>query len=603
MTRGQAAVLAALLAAATVLRAVGLDQGLRHPPHGDESAFVENVRRMIDEGSLDHRYYEYPGLFFYLLMPVLAAVFGGEAPAPTAYLAARGVTAAFGVIAVALQFAFARLLMPAAAALFSAALVAVSLVAVQTAHTVRPDVALQAFFLAAFVALLRVDGKARRDLLAGAAVGAAGAVKFSAVFLLPALAAARLLSPRQEPAAGRLSGLARGGAAAALAFVVLSPYSVLHLGEFVEGVETQVAYHYEEAEDPGLVKEFPQMVMLYLRVWAKTLGAPAAVLSVIGLVAAWRAPRRWGPLLLVPAAAIVVFATSQVLRDRFLLPAMGVGFALAAAGWEEVRVVSRRLAVLAAAVALALPLVASVRYVADVARPATGDRALDWAARLPAGARVVTRLDLGFDDARLEVLKVARLGRRQVAASDYVFATDRDEPESLRGLEPVAAFAPAGRYNGPVITAYRVPDALRAERTRIPLSPSALEASSGRATLPHLVDGDRATWWHTESLQQAGDAVEATLPAAEAVCAVEMELGDEPKFAAREVRLELRRDGRWTRPPWVDGRPRVEAQLRPASQLLLLARPAPAEAVRLILTKNSGRRWGMAELVLWRCAP
>ena len=253
--------------------------------------------------------------------------------------------------------------------------------------------------------------------------------------------------------------------------------------------------------------------------------------------------------------------------------------------------------------ALALPLLASVRYVGDVARPATGDRALDWAARLPAGARVVTRLDLGFDHSRLEVLKVTRLGRRQVAASHYVFATDRDEPESLRGLEPLATFAPAGRYNGPAITAYRVPDALRAERTRIPLSASALEVSSGHATMPHLVDGDRKTWWHTESLQQAGDAVEVTLPAPETVCAVEMELGEEPKFAAREVRLELRKDGAWTRPPWVEGRPRVEAQLRPASQLLLLARPAPAEAVRLTLTKQSGRRWGMAELVLWRCAP
>ena len=53
MTRPQAAVLAAILVAAAILRAVGLDQGLRHPPHGDESAFVENVHRMIAEGDLD----------------------------------------------------------------------------------------------------------------------------------------------------------------------------------------------------------------------------------------------------------------------------------------------------------------------------------------------------------------------------------------------------------------------------------------------------------------------------------------------------------------------------------------------------------------------
>jgi hypothetical protein len=598
VTRAQAAALAVVLAAATLLRVAGLDQGLRHPPHGDESAFVVNVHRMLDEGSLDHRYYEYPGLFFYLLMPVLGAVMGGDPPGPAAYLAARGVTAAFGVIAVGLQFAFARMLMPAGAALLSSALLAVSLVAVQTAHTVRPDVVLQAFFLAAFIAMLRLDGGGRRDAAAGLALGAAAAVKFSAVFLLPALAARRLLVPKR-----RLSGLAACALAAAIAFVALSPYSVLHLGEFVEGVETQVSYHYEEAEDPGLVKTFPQMVFLYLRVWAKTLGGPAAALSVIGLLAAWRDPRRWGPLLTVPLLAIVVFATSQVLRDRFLLPAMGVGFALAAAGWSEVWAVSRRLGILVAAVALALPLLASVRYLSDVARPATGDRAVDWAASLPAGARVATRLDLGLDTSRLEVLKVTRLGRRQALASDYVIATDRDEPATLAGLEPLAVFEPAGRYNGPPITVYAVPDALRAERTEVPLAGATLAASSGRDTLANLADGNRETWWHTEELQQAGDSVEVALPVAENVCAVEMLLGGEPKFAAREVRLELRRGGAWVRPPWVDGRPRVESQRPPASQLLLLARPGPADAIRLTLTKNSGRRWGMAELVVWRCAP
>ena len=598
MTRAQAAALAAILAAATVLRVIGLDQGLRHPPHGDESAFVVNVHRMLDEGDLDHRYYEYPGLFFYLLAPVLGAVMGGEPPGPSAYLAARGVTAAFGVIAVGLQFAFARLLMPAGAALFSSALLAVSLVAVQTAHTVRPDVALQAFFLAAFVALLRVDGGWKRDLAAGIALGAAAAVKFSAVFLVPALAIRRLLVPRRP-----IAGLALSGAAAAIVFVALSPYSVLHFGEFVEGVETQVAYHYEEAEDPDLVKTFPQMVLLYLRVWAKTLGAPAAALSVIGLVAAWRDPKRWGPLLFVPLLAVVVFATSQVLRDRFLLPAMGVGFALAAAGWVEVWAISRRLGILVASVALALPLLASIRYVGDVARPATGDRAIDWAASLPARARVATRLDLGFDASRLEVLNVTRLGRRQVLASDYVFATDRDEPETLAGLEPLAAFEPAGRYNGPPITVYAVPGTLRTERAPVPLAGAALASSSGAGTLPHLADGNPATWWHTDELQKAGDFVEVRLAGPATVCAVEMALGDEPKFAAREVRLELRREGAWVRPPWVDGRARVEAQQPPASQLLLLARPGPADALRLTLTKQSGRRWGMAELVVWRCAP
>jgi 4-amino-4-deoxy-L-arabinose transferase-like glycosyltransferase len=259
VSRGQAAALAAILVVAAALRLIGLGWGLRHPPHGDESAFVLNVHRMIAEGDLDHRYYEYPGLFFYVLYPFLRAVMGAEPPAPGAYLIARAVVAACGVAAVALQFVFARRLLAVGPALLSAALLAVSLVAVQTAHSIRPDVALQAFYLLALIALLRLDGRSAADLRAGAALGAAAAIKFSGIFLLPALVARRLLVP-----GARARGLLLAGTAAAAAFVVASPYSVLHLGEFVEGVETQVSYHYEQSPDPELVKSYGEMVGLYL---------------------------------------------------------------------------------------------------------------------------------------------------------------------------------------------------------------------------------------------------------------------------------------------------------------------------------------------------
>lgn len=599
VSRPQAAALALVLAAAAALRVAGLDWGLRHPPHGDESAFVVNVHRMIVDGDLDHRYYEYPGLFFYMLWPVLRAVMGAEPPTPTAYLAARGVVAAFGVAAVGLQFAFARRLVTPGAALFSAALLAVSLVAVQTAHSLRPDVALQAMYLVALIALLRMDGRTAADGWAGAALGAAAAIKFSGVFLVPALVARRLLVPGR-----RLAGLAIIAATAAAVFVIASPYSLLHLGEFVEGVETQVSYHYEEAPDPGLVKSYPHMAGLYLGVWAKTLGAPATALSVLGLLAAARAPRRWGPLLLVPLAAIAVFSTSQVRHDRFLLPAMVVGFALAAAGWEAVWRLSRRLAILVATVAIGLPLVASVQYARDVMRPGTGDRAVDWAASaLPPGARVLTRLDLGLDTARVEVLNVPRLEqRRLVLASDFVFATHRDDPAALAGLVPRATFAPSGRYNGPPITAYEVPEALK-RRTEIPLRGAAPRASSGAAALEAIVDGDPATWWHTDEIQRAGDFLSVDLGREAEVWGIELELGDAPRFAARDWKLEVRRGERWWTQPWTHGRARPESQRPPASQVMLLDPPVRIDAIRVTLTRNSGRRWGTAGLRLWHGAP
>jgi dolichyl-phosphate-mannose-protein mannosyltransferase/F5/8 type C domain-containing protein len=597
--RFQAAILAVILVVAAVLRLIGLDWGLRHPPHGDESAFVLNVHRMIAEGGFDHRYYEYPGLFFYILYPFLRLVMGADPPTPTGYLAARAVVAGCGVAGVALQFAFARHLMAVGPALLSAALLAVSLVAVQTAHSVRPDVALQALYLVALIAMMRQDGRPRADLRAGAALGAAAAIKFSGVFLVPALIARRLLVPGR-----RARGLLLAGAAAAATFVVLSPYSLLHLGEFVEGVETQVSYHYEESPDPDLVKSYGDMVALYLGIWVRALGAPATALSLLGLVAAARAPRQWGPLLLVPATAIAVFATSQVRHDRFLLPALVVAFALAAAGWAEVWSVSRRLAILVAVVALALPSLASIRYVRDVSRPGTGDRAIDWAASgLRAGARVLTRLDLGLDESRVEVLKVPRLAQRSlVLASDFVFATHRDDPAAFEGLTKRAAFEPSGRYNGPSITVYEVPPPLR-RRAAIPLEGATLSASSGADELLAAIDGDPRTWWHTDEIQQAGDFIAVDLGRAVDLSAVELALDAAPRFAARELKIEVRQNGVWTSPPWLEGRTRPEAQRLPASQLLLLIRPQRADAVRLTLTRNSGRRWGIAELALWHSAP
>ena len=599
MSRSQTAILLAILVAAAALRLIGLDWGLRHPPHGDESAFVLNVHRMIVEGDLDHRYYEYPGLFFYVLYPFLRMVMGGEPPTASAYLAARAVVAAAGVAAVALQFAFARQLMAVGPALFSAALLAVSLVAVQTAHSVRPDVALQALYLVALGALLRLDGRPRSDLRAGAALGAAAAIKFSGVFLVPALIARRLLVPGR-----RARGLLLAGAAAAAVFVIASPFSVLHPGEFVEGVETQVSYHYEESPDPDLVKSYGAMVVLYCGIWARALGAPATVLSILGLVAVARAPRQWGPLLVVPLTAIAVFATSQVRHDRFLLPALVVAFALAAAGWAEVWALSRRLAVLVAVVALALPLLASIRYVRDVSRPGTGDRAIDWASSsLPEGTRVLTRLDLGLDESRVEVFKVARLDQRaQVLASDVVFATHRDDALPLAGLAPMATFEPSGGYDGPTITAYSVPDAVRPPRAAIALAGATLTSSSGAATLPAAIDGRPDTWWHTDEIQQAGDFITIELGREVDLSGLELGLDREPRFAARELQLQVRAGGSWTRPPWVPGRTRPEDQRLPASQVLLLPSPVRADAIRLVLLRNGGRRWGIAELALWRSA-
>ena len=211
------AALAAVLALAALLRFTGLGWGLRHPPHPDERVFVESTLEMLRAGDLDHRYYEYPGLVFYLLAPLLWP-FRGQPPGPQAYLLARGLVAACGVLGCAVLYPLGRRLHSAAAGLGAALLMAVSLVAVETSHMFRPDVVLQLLCALGLLAFARVDGGARRECAAGVALGASLAAKFSGVFLLPSYVAARMLAPGP-----RLLRLLLGGAVAALSFALLSP--------------------------------------------------------------------------------------------------------------------------------------------------------------------------------------------------------------------------------------------------------------------------------------------------------------------------------------------------------------------------------------------
>src|SRR5207249_1746332 len=74
------------------------------------------------------------------------------------------------------------------------------------AHMVRPDVVLQALTLAALLALLRVGPRFDGDLLSGLALGLAGAVKFTAVFLVPSYLARRLAVPGPRGRGALLGG-------------------------------------------------------------------------------------------------------------------------------------------------------------------------------------------------------------------------------------------------------------------------------------------------------------------------------------------------------------------------------------------------------------
>src|SRR5207247_629527 len=173
---------ALVFAVAALLRFKGLSWGLRHPPHVDEQPFVDYARTLLARDDFDHRFYEYPGLLFYLLAAVLRFV-------------------------------------PASAG-------------------------------------------------DGAAAGAATAVKFSRALLFPAYLVQRALRPSRRR-------LLMAAVAAAAAFLVFSPYTILNARAALRGAWVQLSWHYDRPLRPA---EYPQAAADYGLALVRALGIPALLL-------------------------------------------------------------------------------------------------------------------------------------------------------------------------------------------------------------------------------------------------------------------------------------------------------------------------------------
>jgi len=589
--------LGSILVVAAGLRFTGLSWDLGHTPHVDERYFVENVALMLTEGDLDYRFYEYPGLFFYLLYPVLA-VAGASVPADASvYLAARGVVAAFGVASVGLVYLLGRHLAGQMTGLVAAAFLAVSPVEVQTAHSVRPDVVLETFVLIALIVFSIVGEESRRDAASGFALGSATAVKFSGVLLVPSYVAYRLLAPGP-----RVRRMLLAVVISLVTFLVFSPYTLLNSGGFLDGVLTQVGYHYEGRIG---VADYAGRLWTYLGHPQGTLRSSFGTLGVLFIVAglgpAARDWKRWVPLLAFPLVVLAVFSTSLVHHDRFLVPTLGVlALLIGRAGqwlWERWRA-----SLVVILVALAFPFWSSLAYVRDVSRPSTRDRALDWIeTNLQPGARVVSALmDLGGPQNRFELLSLAAPDRfaLQSRNADAVLLRPGDEESYSIDWPPTLAIEPESEFSGPPFRLYVVPESARPEYEPVPLDVSWLAASESPERLANLIDDRLGTFWGTGGPQRPGNWIQILFPEPISVARVELSLGSRPLRFARELRLEGRTEDAWIEIPYVMGRAGVQGQVvdeNGPSQILVFE-PMVLYGVRLFQIGRRTRPWSIAEL-------
>lgn len=386
---------AALLAGAVALRVWGVQHGLPYVFNADENAhFVPRAIGMFGH-SLNPEYFINPPAFTYLLYVAFGIRWGGSREAIGDAFAADP-TAAFTiarVLAGLLGAAAAGLLVWAGARLFdrrvgliAGALLAVAFLPVHYGHFALNDVPALAPLCLALVGVAGVyrEGRLRDYALAGAALGVAGATKYTAGIVLLCLLGAAAVS--RGP---RLRGLALAGVLALAGFLVANPYALLDFETFRAGLERQSEAAGDGGGKLGLVGESGILYYLGTTTWGLGwLPALAALGGAVGL-----AVRRW-PAAVVLVPAVVVFVLFMGTQDRFfarwLLPVYPILCLLAA--WAVVELAGRRrwAVALGGAALCAQGLAFSVHNDLALARADTRALARSWMVeRIPAGERIV----------------------------------------------------------------------------------------------------------------------------------------------------------------------------------------------------------------------
>ena len=481
LPRNELLALGALLALAAALRLPGLRYGLPFPLlNPDEESLVPRAWQVVHGGGLDPGWYDYPSLLIALLAPF-------QLPFDTpSYGAARGVAATIGIAGVAAAWWLGRCAYGPVAGLLAGAATAVATVHVAYSHMAVTDVLLTTLVTVSLALLLT-----GRIEWAGVAAGLAASAKYPGILVaLPIL----LVGWR----AWRRLALAAG--AAALGFLLTSPFVVLHAGAAWDDVSR--VQRLARAGWLGFEHDLPTPIAFADRLW-DALG-PFVLVAAAGLALALRrlvfqehkvsptrvteaSAGRRGDLvfqehkvdLALASFALVWFAqllTVDAHFDRYVLPLVPVLGALAGR--------LPRLAPVAAAL-LVVPLLWSVGEVRELTRTDTRVVAHGWilqnvppkslvaveSSTPPLGVRPVIDLALPgpgrpFDPNR-DVERLRERGADYVlvtgAVADRVLAAAANYPREARfygaletGTDRVLLVSPGNGLAGPWVALYRL---------------------------------------------------------------------------------------------------------------------------------------------------
>jgi len=486
----------AVVLAATALRWPIASHDVDHYVGPDEGEVVENVLEMIRTGDFNQRHRGYPGLHFYLqMLPARARLAAtglsiSEHPRSEFYLAARRMTLVAGALVSVVVFLAGRRFLSSSSAVLASTLVALSPLVFRESAVVNPDLMLSLFVSLSLLSSLRLVE--HRDkwsfVLAGATIGLASAIKYTgALTVAPFLVATVVGGAGWRDSRKAVAALL----VASLAFLVSSPYTVLNLTGFVEGLSMHVGYY--RAADLNAPLELTRQLATRGVFWVASLLAAGAAVRAMTVLAPHRLV-----VLAYPVAYWLLFGWFDRAFPRHALVLIPMVALLAADGFSlllgRTPLRFRRVAAAAFVVVMLVgPARATLELAQRVRRPTPAARALVWARdTLPAGSRVLEdqftpRLDP-------EVFQVHRLRveeKKFVGNYDWVFRSGYPPGLSTDGLREAARFERSDGL-GDAIVVYQVPERSMLMQER--LGPTENELVIGAGELPYFGSG-----WHPPS--------------------------------------------------------------------------------------------------------
>ena len=602
---GSMVVLLAVILGAS-LRFTGIAWGLQHPPHADEQAYVESVNAMLDAGDLDHRYYYYPGLFFYLLAPIIGLLGEARRHGPEAYLACRVFVAGVASLNVWLAGLVGRAFGGPWAAAGASLALAVFPLSSAVAHEVRPDLCLETLGLLSLVLYSRETWGRREFTFAGLLAGIATAIKFSGLLFLSGTFVSSLV---------RRSGLKRVIAALMLAGAVVilaTPYALVHTNQYLGG-RSELDVYFQGFTLGGLWRN----VSTYAGA-AFSLGGPiGALVAVAGFLTAGSARRfTWLPWLAHFLLTLTVFSLASIAFPRHLLQVTGGLCVLFGLGLARLALMSKAAASIALLLALALPFRNALDASLAQSFPSAPDRAKEWIdghvqdgsvileSRRDAALGARAGAAIGVDRSRFEFVTPENPDRSKLKllmphADLVIVDADRSLAGSLFAGSTLAfeAFGPRG---------FRVLSLVApANRAHPTLAEPAEVSASATEGVSALVDDRFATLWSSGGPMNGSEWIEFRYREPRSLCRIELDMplpaqDHEPELV---VRLAAPGEAGLRDVRSASLRPSHDDQVRfgrPRGQTLVFE-PELATAIRVEQRGSRRDRFTVSEVRVFEC--